>query len=236
MKKIKILIIALVLVQIQAYSQAKTRVTFGGNATYHIGTGAQKDNTSPLLFFNNGQSAGLDFMLIPRKGTTRYKFSADYVTGTNDESAVLAYAKAKNIEYDTYKFTRSNSGGLSIMAGTDFMLFPKSQNKRLPLMWLELKAGALFSNKQNLEFYLGQTTPSTEVKSNAMSLVYSPALVVNVIKTSKIFVNLKATYSNFGGVGVGVNITEQDCRGAPCFRCRGTFCIEPTTTSTPKGK
>jgi hypothetical protein len=34
-----------------------------------------------------------------------------------------------------------------------------------------------------------------------------------------------------------LGIAEQDCAGAPCFRCRGTFCIEPTTTTTTtKGK
>lgn len=234
MKKIKFLIIALVVVQIQAYSQAKTRVTFGGNTAYHIGTGAQKESNSPLLFFNNGQSAGLNFMLIPRKGTTRYKLAADYIMGNNDESAALAYAKAKNIEYESYKFTKSNSSGLNIMAGTDFMLFPKSHSKSLPLMWLELEAGALFTNKQSLEFYLGQTTPSTEVKSNAMSFVYSPGLIVNVLQTKKIAVNLKASYSNYGGFGIGLNITEQDCRGMACYRCQGAGCLGEMPDLTKK--
>jgi hypothetical protein len=236
MKQLKILIIALLFVQIQLYSQEKTRITFGGNASYHIGTGIQKDNTSPFLFFKNGQSAGLDFILFPKKGTTRYKLAVDYITGTNDETAVIAYAKSKNIEYDSYKFTKSNPSGFSIMAGTNFMLFPKSQNKRLPLMWLDLKAGALFSNQQSIQYFIDQTTPSTEIKSNAMSFVYSPSLIVNVVKTQKLFVNLKASYSNFGGVGIGVYITMQDCAGAPCYRCRGTFCIEPTTTPDPPKK
>jgi hypothetical protein len=87
MKKLNILIIALLFVQIQMYSQTKTKVTFGGNAAYHIGTGAQKDNTSPFLFFKNGQSAGLDLTLVPKTGTTRYKLAVDYIMGTNDESA-----------------------------------------------------------------------------------------------------------------------------------------------------
>ncbi|TRX36249.1 hypothetical protein [Flavobacterium restrictum] len=234
MKNLKILIFTLLFLQIQVYSQTKSKITFGGNAAYHIGTGIQKEGTSPLLFFKNGQSAGLDFMLFPKSGTTRYKLALDYITGSNDENVVVAYAKANNIEYDTYKFTKKNPGGFSIMASPQFMLFPKSQNKRLPLMWLDLKAGVLFSNKQNLEFYLGQTTPSTEVKTNAMSFVYSPALIVNVIKTSKIFVNLKASYSNFGGFGVGVSITEQDCRGAYCYRCAGVGCLGEMPDLTKK--
>jgi hypothetical protein len=57
-----------------------------------------------------------------------------------------------------------------------------------------------------------------------MSFVYNPTLVVNVINTKKLFVNLKAGYSNFGGFGIGLNITEQDCRGMWCYRCQGPGC------------
>jgi hypothetical protein len=231
MKKINLLIIALLFVQIQMFSQEKTKITFGGNAAYHIGTSAQQTDKSPFIFFKNGQSAGIDLTLIPKKGTTRYKLAIDYITGTNDESALTAYAKANNIEYDTYKFTKSNASGFSIMAGTNFMLFPKSQNKRLPLMWLDLKFGALFSNQQNLEFFLGQTTPSKEIKTNSMSFIYNPSLVINVIKTKKLFVNLKASYSNFGGFGVGVNITQSDCWGSPCCRCYCGGCYPCATES-----
>lgn len=206
------------------YSQEKTKVTFGGNAIYHIGTSSQKESTSPFLFFKNGQSAGLDLTLIPKTGTTRYKLAVDYIMGINDESAVTAYAKANNIEYDSYKFTKSSLNGFSIMASPQFMLFPKSQNKKLPLMWLDLKFGTLFSNQQNVQFFLGQTTPSAEIKSNSMSFAYNPTLVVNVVKTKKLFVNLKASYSNFGGFGLGLNITESDCRGAPCYRCSWPPC------------
>ena len=116
------------------YSQEKTKITFGGNVAYHFGTSAQKESTSPLMFFKNGQSAGLDLTLIPKKGTTRYKLAVDYITGTNDESAVTAYAKDNNIEYTSYKFSKSNLNGFSVMASPQFLLFPKSQIKKLPLM------------------------------------------------------------------------------------------------------
>ena len=224
MKKLKVLIIAVLFVQIQVYSQTKTKITFGGNAAYHIGTSSQKESTSPLLFFKNGQSAGLDLTLVPKTGTTRYKLAVDYIIGTNDESAVTTYAKENNIEYLSYKFTKSNPSGFSIMASPQFMLFPKLQSKKLPLMWLDLKAGVLISNQQNLQYFFEQTTSSSEIKSNTMSFVYSPSLVVNVIKTSKLFVNLKASYSNFGGIGLGLNITERDCANISCCRCQGTFC------------
>ena len=225
MKKLHFLIIALLLVQIQAYSQEKTKVTFGGNIAYHIGTSSQLKDNSPLMFFKNGQSAGLDLTLIPKTGTTRYKLAVDYIMGTNDETAVINYAKANNIEYDSYKFTKSNPSGISIMAGPKVMLFPKSQSKKLPLMWLDLKAGVVISNQQSVQYFLDQTTPSTEIKSNSMSFAYSPSLIVNVLKTQKLFINLKASYSNYGGFGVGVNITEQDCRGMPCYRCGNAGCL-----------
>jgi hypothetical protein len=231
-KHITILFFALVLVDTQSYSQ--TKVKFGGNIGYHIGSGGQQDNISPFLFFKSGQSAGLDFTLIPKKGTTRLKLAADYIIGTNDETALKTYAKGNNIDYTSYKFNKTNPSGFSIMASPQFMLFPKSKNKKLPLMWLDLKVGALFSNQQNVQFYQGQTAPSKEIKSNTMSFVYNPSLIVNVIKTKKLFINLKAGYSNFGGFGIGVGITEQDCHQVPCFRCYGSGCITPTTTDTPK--
>ncbi|WP_298140071.1 hypothetical protein [Flavobacterium sp.] len=225
MKKLKILIIATLFVQIQMYSQTKTKITFGGNAAYHLGTSAQQKENSPFLFFKNGQSAGIDLTLIPKTGTIRYKLAIDYIIGTNDESAVTTYAKENNIEYVNYKFTKSNPNGFSIMASPQFMLFPKSKSKKLPLMWLDLKVGALFSNQQNVQYFLEQTTPNAEIKSNAVNFAYNPTVVINVIQAKKFFVNVKASYSNFGGFGIGLNITEMDCMGWPCFRCPATGCV-----------
>lgn len=223
MKKL-FLITAVLFAQIQMFSQEKTKITFGGNVAYHFGTNAQNESTSPLMFFKNGQSAGLDLTLIPKTGTTRYKLAVDYIMGTNDESAVTAYAKDNNIEYTSYKFTKSNTSGLSIMASPQFMLFPKSQSKKLPLMWLDLKAGVIISDQQSVQYFLGQTIPTGEINSNAVSFVYNPTLVVNLIKTNKLFVNIKAGYSNFGGFGIGLNVTERDCRGAVCHKCQGPGC------------
>ncbi len=101
-------------------------------------------------------------------------------------------------------------------------------------MWLDLKAGVMISNQQSVQYFLEQTIPSTEIKSNAMSFVYNPTLVVNIIKTKKLFVNVKAGYSNFGGFGFGISITEQDCHGAMCERCLGAGCIPFTKPSVEK--
>ena len=223
--KFKILVIAILLIQIQLYSQDQSKIIFGGNADYHFGTSAQLQTDSPLLFFKNGQSAGLDVTFIPKKGTTRFNLALGYITGTNDEKAIATFAKENNIEYTKFSFTKSNPSGFSMMLSPKFMLFPKSENKKLPLMWLDLKAGILLSNQQNLQYFLGQSLPSQEFKSNSMSFVYNPTIIVNVLKTKKMFVNLKASYSNFGGFGIGLNITEQDCHNVYCFRCQGAGCL-----------
>ncbi len=217
-----ITIIAMLIATLQTQAQIK----FGANATYYIPMSTQKESTSPFLFLNSAQSAGLELSFAPnKKSSTRIKLAADYIIGTNDKESIAAYAKENKIEYTRYQFTKTNPSGFSIMASPQFMLFPKSTNKRLPLMWLDLRAGALFSNQQNLQFFQGQTTPSKEIKSNAMSFVYNPSLVVNVVKTNKVFINLKAGYSNFGAFGFGVSITELDCRDIPCSKCHATGCI-----------
>jgi hypothetical protein len=236
MKKVLLSLLIIFCTQLVANAQAAEKITFpkeklkgpmmGGKIAQHFGTGGQKNENSPMIFFKNGQSAGLEFTIIPPKGTTRYKLTADYIIGTNDESAIAAYTKENKIEYTNYKFTIPKPRGFAVMVSPQFMLFPKSQNKKLPLMWLDLQAGAFFSNKQTLQFFQGQSTSaSKEIKSNAVSFVYNPTLVVNVFKTKKLFLNLRAGYSSFGGFGFGVGITESDCRGAYCYRCHGTGCL-----------
>jgi hypothetical protein len=225
--KHSITIFAILIATLQ--TQAQSSIKFGANANYYVPLSSQKTSTSPFLFLKAAQSAGLELSFAPnKKSSTRIKLAADYIIGTNNKENIAAYAKEKDIVYTSYKFTKANSSGFSIMASPQFMLFPKSQNKKLPLMWLDFKVGALFSNQQSLQFFNGQTTPSKEVKSNAVSFVYSPSLVVNVVKTKKLFINLRAGYSNFGGFGFGVGITESDCRGAPCFRCSWPPCIPDT--------
>ena len=207
-----ITILAILIVTLQI--QAQRSITFGASANYHVPISMQKEGTRPFLFLNSAQSAGLELSFAPfKKSSTRFKLAAEYIIGTNNIENIAAYAKENKIEYTKYQFTKANPSGFSIMASPQFMLFPKSQNKKLPLMWLDLKAGALFSNQQSLQFFIGQTVSNKEVKSNAVSFVYNPSLVVNVVKTKKLFVNLKASYSNFGGFGLGVYILADKLLG-----------------------
>jgi hypothetical protein len=218
-----ITILAILIATLQ--TQAQSRIKFGASANYHIPIPTQKEGTSPFLFLKAAQSAGLELSFAPnKKSSTRIKLAADYIMGSNNKENIAAYAKEKDIVYTSYKFTKNNPSGFSIMASPQFMLFPKSQNKKLPLMWVDLKVGALFSNQQSLQFFNGQTVPSKEIKNNAVSFVYNPTLVVNVVKTKKLFLNLKAGYSSWGGFGIGVGITEQQCQGMPCYRCPQVGC------------
>jgi hypothetical protein len=225
-----ITILAILIASLQ--TQAQSSIKFGANANYYVPMGIQKEGTSPLLFLNSAQSAGMELSFAPnKKSSTRIKLAADYIIGSNNKENIAAYAKEKDIVYSSYRYNKTKPSGFSIMASPQFMLFPKSQNKKLPLMWLDFKVGALFSNQQSLQFFNGQNTPSKEVKSNAVSFVYNPTLVVNVIKTKKMFINLKAGYSNFGGFSFGLSITESDCHQAPCCRCYGSGC-NPCATET----
>jgi hypothetical protein len=229
MKK-SITIFAILIATLQI--QAQKRITFGASANYHLPMSMQKEGTSPFLFLNGAQSAGLELSFAPnKKSSTRIKLAADYIIGNNNKESIASYAKENDIVYTKYQFAKANPSGFSIMASLQFMLFPKSQNKKLPLMWLDFKVGALFSNQQNLQFFNGQSTPSKEIKSNAVSFVYNPILVVNVVKTKKLFFNLRVGYSNFGGFGFGLNITESDCRQVPCCRCYATGCLPCATES-----
>jgi hypothetical protein len=203
----------------------ETGIALGAGVNYFIPTGNQKNNTQNFLLLNKAISVGAEISFIPNKSTTRFKLAAEYITGSNNKEGIAAYAKEKDIVYTSYKFTKANPSGFSIMASPQFMLFPKSQNKKLPLIWLDLKAGALFSNQQALQFFNGQSTSIKEVKSNAVSFVYSPSLVVNVVKTKQIFLNVKAGYSNWGGFGIGVGVAESDCHNVYCYRCPGGGCL-----------
>ena len=192
---------------------------------YSMPTSNIKPDAGPFLFLKDAKSVGLDYSFGFKNKASGFKFSAEYIMASIDKDAVASYAKTMDIPYKTFNFTQPNPTGISVMAGPNIMLFAKSTKKRLPLMWLDLQAGAIYSNPQNLQFFGSQTTASKEIKTSNISLVYSPTLTVNLIKTKKIFINAKVGYSNVGGLTLGLGIAAQDCRGALCPRCQGVGCI-----------
>lgn len=220
MKKV-IYFLLLALIVFNTHAQRGLSVHGG----YAMPTSNLKPDAGPFLFLKDAKSVGLDYSFGFKNKASGIKFSADYIMASTDKEGVAAFAKEMDIPYKTYNFTSPNPTGISIMAGPNIMLFAKSKRKKLPLIWLDLQAGAIYSKPQSLQFFSGQTTPSKEVKTSNISLVYSPTLTVNLIKTKKLGINAKVGYSNFGGLTFGVGVAEVDCRDIYCYRCKGKGCI-----------
>ncbi len=206
--------------------QANAQRGLGIHGGYSMPTSNIKLDAGSFLFLKDAKSVGLDYSFGFKNKASGFKFSADYIMAGIDKDAVASYAKSMDIPYKTFNFTQLNPTGISVMAGPNIMLFAKSTNKRLPLMWLDLQAGAIFSNPQSLQFFSGKTDPSRELKNSSISLVYSPTLTVNLIKTSKIFINAKVGYSNVGGLTFGLGITEVNCDGVQCVKCHYPYCVQ----------
>jgi hypothetical protein len=219
MKKISLLFFLLLMVL-----QTNAQRGLGIHGGYSMPTSNIKLDAEPFLFLKDAKSVGIDYSFGFKNSASGFKFSADYIMATTNTDAVASYAKQSDIPYKTFNFTQSNPTGISVMAGPNIMLFAKSSSKRLPLMWLDLQAGAIFSNPQSLQFLDAKNNPSKEIKTSNISFVYSPMLTVNLIKINKILINAKVGYSNVGGLTFGLGIVEQNCEGMACCRCQGTFC------------
>ncbi len=210
-----ITIIAIIFATVTANAQSK--VKFGGGVNYYKPTSTQKGNISPLLFTKSGQSVETEVLIASAKSKVGFRLGIAYFTGTNDKESPAIYAKENNISYSKYSFTKSKPSALTITMAPRISLFPKA--KKLPLVWLDLNIGAALTNQQSLQFYsLQSNVPEKEIKTNSLSFIYNPTININMFKVNKAFVNLKVGYSNFGGFGVGIAITEQNCQGFPCRR------------------
>jgi hypothetical protein len=230
MKKASLLFFLLIMVL-----QTNAQRGLGIHGGYSMPTSNIKLDAEPFLFLKDAKSVGIDYSFSFKNSASGFKFSADYIMATTNTDAVASYAKQSDIPYKTFNFTQSNPTGISVMAGPNIMLFAKSTKKRLPLIWLDLQAGAIFSNPQSLQFFGSQTTPSKELKTSNISFVYSPTLTVNLIKINKILINAKVGYSNVGGLTFGLGIAKQVCVGMPCFRCYGAGCLTPPPPEPVKG-
>jgi hypothetical protein len=211
--------------------QANAQRGLGIHGSYFMPTSNIKPDVGPFLFLKDAKSVGLDYSFGFKNKASGIKFSADYIMAKTNTEGVAAYAKVNDIPYKTFNFTKPNPTGFRLMAGPNIMLFAKSKRKRIPLIWLDLQAGAVYSKGQSLEFSQIQGKVSKEFKPSDWTIAYAPSLVVNVIKTKRIFINAKVGYSNFGGFGIGVGITESDCHNVPCYRCGWGGCIPSATES-----
>jgi hypothetical protein len=203
--------------------QANAQRGLGVHGSYFMPTSNIKPDEGPFLFLKKAKSVGLDYTFGFKNKASGIKFSADYIMAKTDEEGVATYAKVNDIPYKTFNFTNPNPSGLRLMAGPNIMLFRKI--KKLPLIWLEFQAGAVYSKDQSLVFSQGPAIANKEFKPSDWNIAYAPSLVVNVIKTKKLFLNAKVGYSNFGGLTFGIGIAERDCRDVACYRCQGVGCL-----------
>ncbi len=151
-----------------------------------------------------------------------YNVSTTRVIAINTQ--VAAYAKQNDIPFSSFQFTNQNPSGYRLQAGTKFMIFPNI--KKLPLMWLDFKAGIFLGNDQNVEFITnGKKTLLLNDKSSKTNFVYNPSLVVNIVKTKKMHLNLRAGYSNLGGITLGLNLTSSCCFNDCCCSKCGPCCL-----------
>jgi hypothetical protein len=218
------LLFSLLVLQANAQeTQPRKKFRVGLNADYIMPTSKIKSEISPLIFFNSGQTVGLDLAFIPKKGRGHLKIAVDYLTGKNDNTQIAVYAKKNDISFSSYQFTSQNPSGYRLQAGTKFMIF--SNLKKLPLVWLDLKAGVFMGNNQNVEFISnGKRTLLLNEESSKVNFVYNPSLVVNIVKTKKMHLNLRAGYSNLGGISLGLNLTSSCCLNDCCCSKCGPCC------------
>ena len=215
------ILIAFISIGMILNAQAQSKIKFGTQVNYYLPTTNQKNSLTPFLFLDNAVSAGITATYITSKSRVSWPLSIDYISGTNSKDAPAVYAKDNNIIYTSYAYSKSKPSGLSILAGPSFALFPKS---KLPLMWLQLQAGVLFTNSQSIQYMLDQNIVEKEVRADPISFNYKPTLSIVVFKTQKIMGKINLSYSRFGGFGFGLGITERDCTGAPCWKCDGNYC------------
>ena len=96
-------------------------------------------------------------------------------------------------------------------------------------MYIELKAGAVFSNQQSLQYFNGQNAVIKEVKGSATSFAYSPSITIIPLSVKRTDFSINAGYSNFGGFHIGIGVALKNCAGVPCgFKgCDCCFCCNP---------
>lgn len=204
------------------HSNAQTSIKFGGQVNYHATLNSQKNSAGSMLFLNKALSAGVTVNVGAAKSKISWPISIDYVTGNNNKGGAEVYAKAKDILFSTYTFTKSNPGGFSVLAGPSIALFPKVE--KMPLIWLQLQAGAFFGNNQGLQYKNQAGATVNEIKANAVSFNYRPQLSIVAVNGKKIQGRINIGYSSFGGIGIGVGISEVICRGMVCHKCPGPGC------------
>ena len=207
---------------------------FGVSVNYLAPTSSQKASLKNFLFLKQGWEVGANY-IVPVAKKVGVKFEASYITGSSDEKQPAIYAKDKgDIIWSDWKPKPPKiSKGFVIAGGPTVLLF---MSKKVVLT-LDVTAGALFSNKQTLQYLNQQGGVVREFKSGGTNFMYNPKVVLGIPTGKKMLLNFNAGYSSVGGVQVGLGISKINCYGAPCVRCPGWMCVQPPPpTPVKQGK
>lgn len=216
MKKIILIALTSFSLTLHAQTDKKLVTQFAGNLNYHIPTWDKSSTNQPFLFLQGGQSAGLEMALIPTKSKFAIKTNANFFMGQNDKNAPVDFAKASNIVYTNYEWSNKTPLGFSLMAGPRFMI--ATENKKIPIMYFDVQGGGLFTNGQSIKF-MEQTLLAAEYKTDKARFAYGANFTIVPLITKKIMFRINAGYTNYGGFGIGLAISEVICIGMPCCRC-----------------
>jgi len=210
-------IIAAILIASIGAANAQLNIQYN----YLVPTSSQKASYDKLLFPKNGSSIGLSYSFLSSKSNFGVLLQVDYFTLKNDAASVAAYAKSKDIVYSTYKFTQAKAKGFAAMTGLIYHL-PHASETSL-LAGIELKAGALFSNGQSMQYYNGQNQKIKEVTATKTSFVWNPNVYLDISVSKNIAFKVNAGYSSItglnAGLGVLVPVSTTGKRGYHCSKC-----------------
>ena len=202
-----------------AFTQASAQ--FGIAVNYLAPTSSQKASLKNFLFLKQGWEIGATYVL-PGAKKVGAQIAVSFITGSSDGNQPAIYAKDKgDIIWSDWKPKPPKIPKAFVIAGGPTVLLFMSKKA---VLTLDITVGALFSNKQTLQYLNQQGGVVKEFKSGGTNFMYNPKIVLGIPTGKKMLLNFNAGYSSVAGVQVGVGVSMVNCWGAPCYKCPYNGC------------
>ena len=196
MKKILSIIVMVVMIT-QANAQ------FGIGVNYLAPTSSQRASIKNFLFIKQGWEIGANYIL-PGAKKVGVKLEATFITGSSDEKQPAIYAKDKgDIIWSDWKPKPPKIPKAFVIAGGPTVLLFMSKKA---VLTLDVTAGAVFSNKQTLQYLNQQGGVVKQFASGGTNFMYNPKVILGIPTGKKMLLNFNAGYSSVAGVQVGVGV------------------------------
>ena len=196
MKKILSIIVMVVMIT-QANAQ------FGIGVNYLAPTSSQRASIKNFLFIKQGWEIGANYIL-PGAKKVGAEIAVSFITGSSDGNQPAIYAKDKgDIIWSDWKPKPPKIPKAFVIAGGPTVLLFMSKKA---VLTLDVTAGAVFSNKQTLQYLNQQGGVVREFKSGGTNFMYNPKVVLGIPTGKKMLLNFNAGYSSVAGVQVGVGV------------------------------